>query len=185
MKKLVSDGESDSGLQREQIFKGRVVDLGMEEVTLPDGRKFPLEVVRHPGGSAIAAVDKNNRVCLIRQLRHCAGGYIVELPAGKLEPDEPADLTAQRELAEEAGLVAGSWRDLGTLFSTPGFCDEVIYLYLATDLSEVATDHEADEVIEVFWMDLDEACEQALASKITDSKTVIGLLRAQATLRAS
>jgi len=176
---------NDTKNQREQIFKGRVVDLGMEQVTLPDGQKFPLEVVRHPGGSAIAAVDKNNRVCLVRQLRHCAGGFIVELPAGKLEPDEPADVTAHRELAEEAGLVASKWQSLGTMFSTPGFCDEIIYLYLATDLSEVATDHEPDEVIEVFWMDLSEACEQALASTITDSKTVIGLLRAQAVLGAA
>lgn len=170
---------------REQIFKGRVVDLGMEQVTLPDGRKFPLEVVRHPGGAAMAAVNEAGEVCLVKQLRHCAGGFIVELPAGKLETGELAVATAKRELEEEAGLTASSWRDLGTMLSTPGFCDEVIYLYLATDLTVVDTNHEEDEVIEVFWMSLDEACEQALSSTITDSKTVVGLLRAQAALKNS
>ncbi len=168
---------------REQIYKGRVVDLGIEQVTLPDGRKFPLEVVRHPGGATVAAVNDSGEVCLVKQLRHCAGGFIVELPAGKLEPRELPLPTARRELEEEAGLVARNWHDLGTMLSTPGFCDEVIYLYLATGLTQVPTRHEEDEIIEVFWMNLDEACAQALSSKITDSKTVIGLLRAQAALK--
>lgn len=177
--------ESTDPKNRDQIFKGRVVDLGIEQVTLPDGRKFPLEVVRHPGGAAMAAVNDAGEVCLVKQLRHCAGGFIVELPAGKLEPDEQALTTAKRELEEEAGLIANSWKDLGTMLSTPGFCDEVIYLYLATDLTVVDTNHEEDEVIEVFWMNLDEACERALSSDITDSKTAVGLLRAQAALKNS
>lgn len=164
---------------RKEIFKGRVVDLGIEQVTTPDGRSFSLEVVRHPGGAAICAVDDQRRVCMVRQLRHAAGGTIVELPAGKLEPGEPPMLTASRELAEEAGLEASNWHDLGTMLSTPGFCDEVIYLYLATGLTQVPTAHEEEEVIEIFWMDLDEAASMALSGEITDAKSVIGLLRAR------
>ena len=102
-----------------------------------------------------------------------------ELPAGKLEPHEPPLSTAQRELAEEAGCSARDWRSLGTCLSSPGVFTEVLHLFLATGIVPAATAHERAEVIEIHWLPLETACEWALASTITDAKTVIGLLRAR------
>jgi ADP-ribose pyrophosphatase len=131
-----------------QIYKGRIVDLRVERVTLPNGHAVELELMRHPGASAVAAVDEARQVVLIRQYRHAAGGYIWELPAGVLAgPDEAPAVCAARELREEAGLVAGELRQLGTIFTTPGFCDERIHLFLAERLTADAHAHEADEVI--------------------------------------
>ncbi len=164
--------------RRTPVHRGRVVDLGIEEAELPNGRTATLEVVRHPGGAAVAAVDAAGRVCLVRQWRHAAGGWIWELPAGKLDPGEdPAD-TARRELEEEAGVRAGTWEPLGSIWSTPGFCDEVIHLYLARELDPVPTQHEVHEVIEVHWVPWADALARARSGELRDAKTVIGLYRA-------
>ena len=87
------------------IYEGRVIKVSVDTVDLPNGMRLPLEIVRHPGGAAAVAIDADNRVCLLRQYRHAAGGYIYELPAGKLEPGEPPEVTVRRELAEEAAHV--------------------------------------------------------------------------------
>ena len=110
---------------------------------LPNGMRVPLEIVRHPGGAAVVAIDAQDRVCLLRQYRHAAGGYIYELPAGKLEPDEPPEATARRELVEEASVSAAHWTSLGAYFSSPGVFTEVIHLYLATELAPATADPEA------------------------------------------
>jgi len=159
-----------------------VVDLGLERAERPDGRSFELEVVRHPGGAAVVALDEAGRVCLIRQYRHAAGGWLWEVPAGKLDPGEAPLATAQRELAEEAGLEAARWRSLGRMLSTPGFCDEVIHLYLATDLTAIPTSHQEDELIEVHWQPFDEVRRAALAGELEDAKTVVALCRAFAAM---
>ncbi|RCX31881.1 NUDIX hydrolase [Thioalbus denitrificans] len=164
---------------RRSIHRGRVVDLGIETVRRPDGRTLELEVVRHPGGAAVVALDAGRNVCLVRQYRHATGGWLWELPAGKLEPDEPPLATARRELGEEAGLRARYWRALGSVLSTPGFCDEVIHLYLARGLTTVATEHQEDELMEVHWLSYAEALRQALDGRLRDAKTIIGLLRAR------
>src|SRR5919108_6246128 len=96
-------------LQRKEIFSGRVIKVSVDEVQLPNGMRIPLELVRHPGGAAAVAIDAEDRVCLLRQYRHAAGGYIYELPAGKLEPEEPPENTARRELVEEASVSAANW----------------------------------------------------------------------------
>jgi ADP-ribose pyrophosphatase len=154
------------------------VDLGIEQVALPNGHDIALEVVRHPGGAAVAAVDGENRVCVLRQYRHAAGGWIWEVPAGKLDPGEAPFATAERELAEEAGLAARSWSELGRLFTTPGFCDEVIHLYLARDLRSVPARRGAHELIEIHWLGFAEALDQAQWGEIQDAKTVAVLFRA-------
>lgn len=164
--------------QRTTIYRGRVVNLGLEEARLPDGRRFPVEVIRHPGGAAVAAVDAQNRVCLIRQYRHAAGGWLWELPAGKIDPGEAPLGTARRELAEEAGVGAEDWHALGEVVMAPGYSDEVIYLFLAQELSPAAVDHQADELIEIHWLPLDTAVQRALSGELQDAKSVIGLLRA-------
>jgi len=114
-------------------FRGRIVEVAVEQVTLPNGRPMTLEVVRHPGGAAVVALDASNRVCLLRQYRHVVGGWVWELPAGKLDPGEPPATTARRELAEEAGVEAARWNDLGRLVSSPGIFTETIHLYLARE----------------------------------------------------
>jgi ADP-ribose pyrophosphatase len=160
------------------LYEGRVVRLGLESLVLPNGKALQLEVVRHPGGAAVVALDTDNRVCLIRQYRHAAGGWLWELPAGKLEPGEAAQPTAQRELEEEAGLRAGSWQKIGEALTTPGFCDEVIHLFLATELVATQARPEAHELIEVHWLPLATALEQVHDGTIRDAKTMLGLLLA-------
>ncbi len=158
------------------------MDLGLEEVALPGGRSLTLEVVRHPGGAAAAAVDEAGRVCLLRQYRHAAGGWLWEIPAGKLDPGEPPLATARRELEEEAGVRAGSWEPLGSLVTAPGFCDEVIHLFLARDLEPVPARPEAHEVLEVHWVGFAEAVARAARGEIRDAKTVAALFRAREVL---
>ena len=164
------------------IYEGRVVRLGLESLVLPNGKPLELEVVRHPGGAAVVALDADNRVCLLRQYRHAAGGWLWELPAGKLEPDEAAQHTAERELEEEAGLRAGDWSKLGETLTTPGFCDEVIHLFLARQLTRVPSRPQDHELIEVHWLPVTAALEQVHRGVIRDAKTMLGLLLAAARL---
>jgi ADP-ribose pyrophosphatase len=163
---------------RTTLYRGEVVDLGLETVTLPNRQTLQLEVVRHPGGAAVVAIDDQERVCLLRQYRHAAGGWLWELPAGKIDHPESPQQTAQRELQEEAGLAARDWRSLGSFLSTPGFCDERIHLYLARTLTPVPAEQHAHEVIEVHWLDYRQALAKAQDGEIEDGKTLIGLLRA-------
>src|SRR6478752_7189290 len=101
-------------------FQGRVIKVTTDDVTLPNGHRATLEIIHHPGGAAIVALDAQKRVCLLRQHRHAVGGYLWELPAGKLEPGEPPMTTAQRELIEEAGMEATEWSSLGVCTPSPG-----------------------------------------------------------------
>ncbi len=160
-------------------FTGRVIRVTTDEVVLPNGHRTELEVVHHPGGAVAVALDAGRRVCLLRQYRYAGGGWLWELPAGKLEPGEPPLGTAQRELAEEAGVEARRWTSLGTCLSSPGVFTEVLHLYLASGIAPAAAAHERSEVIEIHWLPFETACEWALAGTITDSKTIVGLLRAR------
>jgi 8-oxo-dGTP pyrophosphatase MutT (NUDIX family) len=170
-------------IERKMIYEGRVIKVSVDTVELPNGMRIPLEIVRHPGGAAAVAVDADRRVCLLRQYRHAAGGYIYELPAGKLEPDEPPEATARRELAEEGAVHAARWAPLGSYFSSPGVFTEVIHLYLATELTPATSAPEADEVFQVEWWPLEQAVARAHDGELTDAKTVIGILRTAARLK--
>jgi len=167
-------------IDRKEIFEGRVIRVSVDTVDLPNGVRAKLELVRHPGGAAAVAIDAENRVCLLRQYRHAAGGYIYELPAGKLEPNEPPEVTARRELVEEAATSGGHWESLGPFFCSPGVFNEVIHLYLATDLTPAPAAPEKDEVFQIEWWPLDEAVAKALSGELADAKTIIGILRAAA-----
>jgi 8-oxo-dGTP pyrophosphatase MutT (NUDIX family) len=160
-------------------FSGRIIKVTTDEVVLPNGHRTELEVVHHPGGAAVVAIDAQERICLLRQYRYVADGWIWELPAGKLEPNEPPLVTAQRELVEEAGVSAQQWQSLGSYFSSPGIFTEVLHLYLATDIEPAKSALESAEVLEVHWMPFAEVCDWALSGKIRDGKTAIGVLRAQ------
>lgn len=164
-------------------FTGRVVSVTLDEVLLPNGQRELLEVVHHPGGAAAVAVDAAQRVCLLRQYRYVADGWLWELPAGKLEPGEPPLATARRELGEEAGVSAAHWHSLGTVLSSPGVFSERLHLFLATGTAAGRSAPERTEVIEVHWLPFAQACDWALSGTISDCKTVVGLLRAQELLR--
>jgi 8-oxo-dGTP pyrophosphatase MutT (NUDIX family) len=164
--------------QQRTIFEGRIIRLTLDTVQLPNGAIAELEIVHHPGGAAIVALDAEGRVCLLRQYRHAAGGWLWELPAGKLDGGEAPLLCAQRELEEEAGMQAGDWQPLGKIVSSPGVFTEVIHLFLARTLTAVPTRAEDHEVIEVHWFPWSEALHMAQAGEIEDAKTLAGLLRA-------
>jgi ADP-ribose pyrophosphatase len=170
-------------ISRRTHFTGRVVRLDVDEVRLPNGHEATLEVVHHPGGAAAVAIDADRRVCLLRQYRHAIGDWIVELPAGKLDTGEGPEATARRELAEEAGVTASRWRSLGYSISSPGVFTEFVHLFLATELGRVPLHCEHGEVLEPFWVPLEEALQNALEGRWSDAKTVIGLVRAEACLR--
>jgi 8-oxo-dGTP pyrophosphatase MutT (NUDIX family) len=165
-----------------QHFTGRVVRVTTDDVVLPNGHRALLEVVHHPGGAAAVAIDADERVCLLRQYRYVADGWLWELPAGKLEPGEPPQDTARRELAEEAGVSAKDWQQLGVVLSSPGVFTERLHLFLATGLDSVASAHEPSELIEVHWIALATACQWALDGTVADCKTALGLLRARQAL---
>ena len=169
-------------IAKREIYAGRVVRLNIETVELPNGHRTDLEILHHPGGAAVVAVDARRRVCLLRQFRHAAGGWVTELPAGKLDNREPPEECAVRELAEEAGVQAGRLEKLGEFFSSPGVLTEVIHVYLARDLQPVESRPEEHEVFEVRWIPLEEAVAMAAAGRIRDGKTVIGLFWASARL---
>lgn len=162
------------------IYRGRIVELDVESVVLPNGSRLEMEIVRHPGGAAVVALDADGRVCLLNQYRHAVGGWLWELPAGKIDHREPPIETAVRELGEEAGVTASRWDELGDVISSPGVFTERIHLFLARDLQRAPASPDADEVFEVHWLPFAEALEWARSGDIVDGKTVIGLLRAEA-----
>jgi 8-oxo-dGTP pyrophosphatase MutT (NUDIX family) len=161
------------------LYRGKVVNVYRDEVQLPNGHRETLEIVRHPGGASAVAIDAEGRVCLLRQYRHSVGAWIWELPAGRLEPDEPPDVTAVRELEEEAGYRADRWQSLGRILSSPGVFDEIIHLYLAQELTAVGTRQEPGELIEIHWIAFASAMQMIASGEIEDAKTIAGLHRAQ------
>jgi 8-oxo-dGTP pyrophosphatase MutT (NUDIX family) len=160
------------------VHTGRVVRLNVERVRLPNGSIADLEIVHHPGGAAIVALDASNRVCMLRQYRHAAGGWIWELPAGKIDNREPPLQTAQRELEEEAGMQAAHWHSLGEYLSSPGVFTEVVHLYLATQLQALAVRPEEHEVFEVHWQPFDAVLAMARSGELRDGKSIVAVFRA-------
>ncbi len=161
-----------------EIYKGKVVHLFVHDVTLPNGHRTSLEVIRHPGASAVIPFVTPGEVLLVRQYRHATGGYLIEVPAGKLDAGEPPEACAVRETEEETGYRPGRIERLGAIYTTPGFTDEVIHLFAAYDLTPTRTSHEADEVMTVLRVPFAEALEQVERGDITDAKTVAALLLA-------
>ena len=162
-----------------RVYQGKIVDVDLEMVQLPNGHSAELEIVRHPGGAAALALDEEQRVCLLRQYRHAAGGWLWELPAGKLDGDEQPLTAAQRELQEEAGLGAGDWQPLGCMVSSPGVFTEIVHVFLARRLAPAATAMDDHEVIEIHWIPLPQALAWAVSGEIVDAKTLVGLFRAR------
>ena len=159
-------------------MSGFRVEVSRERVTLPNGRVTELDIVHHPGASAVVPFASEDEVLLIRQYRHAAGGEILEVPAGKLDPGETPATCAARELEEEAGVRAGRLLPLGRILTTPGFTDEVIHLFAAFDLAPSKMRHESDEVIEVLRVSLAEALDCVWRGELVDAKSALALLHA-------
>jgi ADP-ribose pyrophosphatase len=159
------------------VHRGRSITVQVEDVALPNGRTVELDIVRHPGAAAVVPFEDARSVLLIRQYRHAAAGFIWEIPAGKLDGDAP-EVCARKELAEEAGRRAGRLVHLASIFTTPGFTDEVIHLYAAFDLTPVPQALEHDEVIEVVPTPLSRALEMIYAGELRDAKSALALMLA-------
>ena len=164
----------------EIIYQGSLITLAQETAHLPNGQDLHLEVVRHPGGAAVVAINHERQVCLLKQYRHAVSVHdLWELPAGCIESKDSTPLaTAQRELEEEAGVHAENWVELGRALPSPGFCDEVLYLFLASELTDVDSQQQEDEIIEINWLPFAQAVEMAASGEICDAKSVMGLFRA-------
>jgi ADP-ribose pyrophosphatase len=157
------------------IYKGRVVTLNIDTVTLPNGVTVDLETIRHPGAAAVVPMKEDGTVVLIRQFRHAAGGFIYEIPAGKLNPGEDPLSCAARELEEEIGYRAATFSLLSSIFTAPGFADEVIHVYKATGLTQGRQQLDRDEVLDVIEMPLADAIRKIEDGTIRDAKTIVGL----------
>jgi ADP-ribose pyrophosphatase len=160
---------------RRTLYKGRVVNLGLESIVLPNDELMALEMVRHPGGAVILAIDDDENLCLIKQFRHAADGWIWELPAGILEPGEQPQLAAIRELREETGCEAETWDVLGDMFTSPGFCDEKLYTFLARNISTGESSPDHDEFIEVHWLPLAKVETMIAEGTLNDAKSIVAI----------
>jgi ADP-ribose pyrophosphatase len=158
------------------IYEGKIFDVALETVTLPNGAVKDREVVRHPGAAAMVPVFEDGKVALIRQYRHAVGRFLWEIPAGTLEAGEDALACAGRELAEETGYEAGRLEMLAQIFPAPGYTDECIRIYLATGLTPTKQQLEDDEVLELQTVPFATALEMIEDGRIEDAKTITGLL---------
>lgn len=170
-------------LSSREIFKGRIIRVREDEVSLPTGGTSKREVVEHPGGVGILALDGDNCAVLVRQYRYAFSQVMTEIPAGKREVGEPPFVTAQRELKEEIGAVADEWTDLGTMIPSPGCYGETLYLYLARGLHFGDTCPDEDEVLDILRLPFDTLVTQCLDGTITDGKTIAAALKAKLLLK--
>lgn len=167
-------GMEERTLATTRPWRGRRIAVRVDEVERADGHRTRRELVEHPGAVAVLAWD-GERVAMVRQWRHATGQVLLEIPAGTLEPDEPPATTARRELAEEVGIAAATWTEGPRFYTAPGFCTELMHLYLATDLREEAAAGDEDEQIERSWLTLPQAVEAIEGGRILDAKTMVGI----------
>ena len=167
----------EKAISSEEIFSGRILHIRRDTVELPGGGRSFREVVDHPGGVCVLALDDENRVLLVRQFRYPYEKVLTELPAGKLEIGEDPEQAALRELREETGAVPGTFQSLGELYPSPGYCGEIIRMYLARELTfgEAALDE--GEFLNVERMDFARLVELVLSGEIRDAKTIAAALK--------
>jgi ADP-ribose pyrophosphatase len=175
-------------LSTKRVFTGRIVSLDVDTVRYPNGTVGDLEMLRHPGASAVVPFlddphDVDPRVLLIRQFRHATGDYLWEIPAGRRDAGEAPEATAIRELREETGYTCTTLHKLTWIWTTPGFTDEVIHLFLATELTPGATAQEADEVLDLHILRWSDVRTMIRDGVIVDAKTLVALLYVEAEVR--
>jgi ADP-ribose diphosphatase len=184
----VSGATGEGGGERldsREVFRGRTVRLDVDRVQLPNGRVMDFEMIHHPGAAAMVPVLAGGDVLLVRQYRYATGGWLLEVPAGTLEPGETAEVCARREVEEETGFRPERLEPLGWVWTTPGFTDEKIWLFLATGLVATRQGLEDDEVLSLERLPWREAVEKAARGEIHDAKSTCALLRAARYLEKS
>ena len=164
-----------------ELYSGKIITLNRETVRFPDGTSAEMDIARHPGASAVVPfmsgpMGDEPQILMLRQYRYAAGGYLYEIPAGRLDDGETPLDCAKRELKEETGCTADHVEPMTSILTTPGFTDEVIHLFMATGLTHGQHNREADEFVDLVIMRLSEALERISTGEITDAKTVLSLL---------
>lgn len=177
------DSPRNAQLDSRRLYSGKVLNLDMDRVRFPDGSEGDLEIIRHPGASAVVPFLSDPRgedpqILLIRQYRYAADGYLFEIPAGRLDSGEQPEACARRELREETGCECETMQHLITFFTTPGFIDEKIHIYMATGITTGEHERDKDEFLEIETMPLSTALERIRTGEIKDGKTIVGLLYA-------
>jgi len=173
--------KNDVLISSTRLYEGKIFNLDLDRIRYPDGSEAEMAIVRHPGASAIVPflsdpAGEDPDLLLLRQYRYAAGGYLYEIPAGRLDGDEQPLDCAQRELREETGCTAASVQEMCAPFMTPGFADERIHIFLATGLTRGDTAHEADEFVEVEVVKLSRALAMIEQGEIIDAKSIVGIL---------
>jgi ADP-ribose pyrophosphatase len=169
-------------LSRETLYRGKIIDLLVDQVEYPSGNRTVREVAHHPGGAAVLPLLDDGRILLVDQLRYPLERHILELPAGKLFPGEDPALCATRELEEETGWIAGSLEKLCSFYTSPGFCDEELHIFLGRNLRQSPRGHRREEgefTMSIRMMSVPDALAMVLNGEIKDAKTIIGLLLAR------
>ncbi len=166
-------------VSREEKFSGRILNVHVDTVTLPDGSLATREVADHPGGVAIIALDDENNVLMVEQFRYVFGESVLEIPAGKLEKGEDPYLAALRELKEETGATPALFQPLGKLYPSPGCYGETLHLFLARNLTFGEANPDADEFLRAERVPLEVLLQRILRNEIADAKTVAGVLKAK------
>ncbi|MCK0473803.1 NUDIX hydrolase [Halalkalibacter sp. APA_J-10(15)] len=169
------DHLNEKTIKTTEIYKGKIIDLQLEEVELPDGRTSIREVIKHPGAVAVLPIKEDGKLVLVRQYRKALQKSIIEIPAGKLEENEEPKLAAMRELEEETGYKTNSLTFIGSFYTSPGFADELIHLYVTRDLEIGQSQADEDEFIDVLEIDLQEAEKLIKEQKIHDAKTMYAI----------
>lgn len=169
---------TEKPVKQDYIYKGKIVNLRVDDALLPNGTTAKREVVEHPGGVCVAALTDNNELMFVEQFRYPYFEVVLELPAGKLEYGEDPFEAGKRELREETGATASEYEDLGKLYPTPGYCGEIIHMYLAKNLSFGEQDLDSDEFLEVKKIPLEKAFQMVMNNEIRDSKTQVGIVKA-------
>lgn len=172
-----------SRIDSKRVYDGKVIRVDLDTVRFPDGSTGELEMVRHPGAAAVVPFmsdpeGDDPQIMLIRQYRYAADGFIYEVPAGKLDGDEEPLVCAHRELLEETGCTAARMEHLTTIYTTPGFTDERIHLFMAAGLTQGVTQHEKDEFMSMEVVPLSRALEMVRTGSLQDAKSIVAILYA-------
>lgn len=174
--KIKNNGLDEKSINSKKIYCGKIINLRVDEVSLPDGKKSTREIVEHPGAVVILAQDEKSNIMMVKQYRKSVEQVLLELPAGTFEPAEEALTCARRELEEETGYIAQKWTKIFDFYSSPGFCNEKLILYFAQKLTRTKTNTDHDEFIEVVDVNKKDICQLIKDNQIKDAKTLVGLL---------